>query len=73
MLSKYKEGMKSNKIYFIEQNEISDCLTKTNLLISDFSSVIFDMIYQKKPYIIYIPDSEDHIYKIYIFKDIMIL
>ena len=59
MLSKYKEGMKSNKIYFIEQNEISDCLTKTNLLISDFSSVIFDMIYQKKPYIIYIPDSED--------------
>ena len=25
MLSKYKEEMKSNKIYFIEQNEISDC------------------------------------------------
>jgi CDP-glycerol glycerophosphotransferase (TagB/SpsB family) len=60
MLSKYKDEIKSNKSYkFIEQNQIFDCLTKTNLLITDFSSVIFDMIYQKKPYIIFIPDSED--------------
>ena len=32
---------------------------KSSLLITDFSSVIFDFIYQKKPIIIYIPDSED--------------
>ena len=60
MLRNYKDEMKSNKLYiFIEQNQISDCLTKANLLITDFSSVIFDMIYQKKPYIMFIPDSED--------------
>lgn len=32
---------------------------KSNLLISDFSSVIFDMIYQLKPYIMFIPDAYD--------------
>ena len=32
---------------------------KSNLLITDFSSVTFDFIYQRKPIIIYIPDSED--------------
>ena len=31
----------------------------SNLLITDFSSVTFDFIYQRKPIIIYIPDSED--------------
>ena len=60
MLRKYKDEIKPNKFYkLIEQNQIFDCLKKTNLLITDFSSVIFDMIYQKKPYIIFIPDSED--------------
>ena len=46
-------------VQFIEQNEISECLSKTNLVITDFSSIIFDLIYRKKPYIIYIPDSND--------------
>ena len=32
---------------------------KSNLLITDFSSVTFDFIFQRKPIIIYIPDSED--------------
>jgi CDP-glycerol glycerophosphotransferase (TagB/SpsB family) len=32
---------------------------KSNLLISDFSSVIFDMIYQNKPYVLFIPDVYD--------------
>ena len=60
MLINYKEKIKINKlIKFIEQNQIYDCLIKTNLLITDFSSVIFDMIYQRKPYIIFIPDLED--------------
>ena len=30
-----------------------------DVVISDFSSVIFDLMYRKKPFIIFIPDSED--------------
>ena len=54
-----------NTIYFHELvkyigiNNISDCLMKSNLLISDFSSIIFDMIYQRKPFLIFIPDIFD--------------
>ena len=60
MINNYKKEIKINKlIKYIEQSQISECLTKSNLLITDFSSVIFDMIYQRKPYIIYIPDLED--------------
>ena len=51
----------SNNIYikFIKETMISDCLSKTNLVISDFSSIIFDIIYRRKPYIMYIPDAYD--------------
>ena len=49
----------NNFIKYINQEEILESLTKSNLIISDFSSVIFDFIYQKKPFIIYIPDFED--------------
>ena len=60
MINDYKKEIKINKIIkYIKQSQISECLTKSNLLITDFSSVIFDMIYQRKPYIIYIPDLED--------------
>ena len=55
-----KKTSKLNKlIKFIEENKIFECLSKTNLVISDFSSVIFDIIYRRKPFIIYIPDIED--------------
>ena len=29
------------------------------MFITDFSSIIFDFVYQRKPYIIYIPDYND--------------
>ncbi len=32
---------------------------KTNLAVSDFSSIVFDLMYRKKPIIIYIPDGND--------------
>ena len=48
-----------NYIKIIKQNEISECLSKTNLVISDFSSIIFDIMYRNKPFIIYIPDGSD--------------
>ena len=38
-------------IKYVQQEEILECLTNSSLIISDFSSVIFDMIYQKKPFI----------------------
>ena len=59
-LINYKILFNINKnIKFIQENEISECLLKTRLIISDFSSIIFDIIYQRKPLIIYIPDIND--------------
>ena len=50
----------------IKQNEISDILAHTDLVISDFSSVIFDIMYRRKPFIIYIPDAiDEHLEDIY--------
>ena len=49
---------KSNLIY-IEENKISECLKKVNLLVTDFSSVIFDIIYRQQPYVIFIPDGNE--------------
>ena len=59
-LGNYKDNFKKNKyLNFIEEDKISECLSKINLVISDFSSIIFDTIYRRKPFIIYIPDAND--------------
>ena len=59
---KYKYKIEDIKyIKFIKVNNIIDYIEKSNLFITDFSSIIFDFIYQKKPYIIYIPDSNDNL------------
>ena len=42
---------------------ISECIFKSSLFISDFSSVIFEFMYQKKPFVLFIPDSEDPMIK----------
>ena len=49
----------NDHLKYIEENDIAECLSKTKLLVTDFSSIIFDMIYRKKPYIIFIPDGND--------------
>ena len=60
MLEKFKPLFNINKnIKYIDQNEIIKYLINSDLIITDFSSVIFDFIFRKKPYIIFIPDSED--------------
>lgn len=59
LLSKEKLISSKNKIIYVKQDNILDCLAKSSLIISDFSSVIFDLIYQNKPFIIYIPDCDD--------------
>ena len=57
----YKYLFKKNRyIKYIHQDKIIECLKESNLIITDFSSVIFDAIFRYIPYIIYIPDSEDH-------------
>ena len=57
---KIKSILGNNKhIKAIEQNDISECLAKTNLVVTDFSSIIFDLMYRNKPFIIYVPDSDD--------------
>ena len=64
ILNKYKSLynkilLRNKFINYVDQNEISDCLSKTSLVVSDFSSIIFDYIYRRKPFIIYIPDAND--------------
>jgi len=60
---KYKfEGIKY--IQFIEVKNIANYIEKSNLFITDFSSIIFDFIYQRKPVIIYIPDYNDNLIKL---------
>ena len=49
----------SVNVRFIKENQISNVLSKVSLVITDFSSIIFDMIYRKMPFIIYIPDLND--------------
>ena len=58
--AKYKSLFKINKyINYISQINIINCLKRSSLVITDFSSIIFDFIVRKKPYIIFIPDAED--------------
>ena len=57
---KYKfEKIKYMK--FIELNNIFDYIEISDLFITDFSSIIFDFIYRRKPFIIYIPDCNDNL------------
>ena len=46
-------------IRFIDQNEISKLLKNSSLIITDFSSILFDAIVQRKPLILFIPDGLD--------------
>ena len=46
-------------IYYIYDNDISEVLSYINLVLTDFSSIIFDMICRKKPFIIFLPDAKD--------------
>ena len=64
---KYKKSFILNKsVKYVNQEMIIECLKQSDLLITDFSSIIFDFMACKKPIILYIPDSEDtNLNKIY--------
>lgn len=57
--NKFQSIINLEYIKYIEENEIAECLAKANLIVTDFSSIIFDFIYRRKPFIIFIPDIYD--------------
>ena len=59
LLNKQNILKSQSKAKYINQENILNYLMKCNLIISDFSSVIFDLMYRKKPFIIFIPDAND--------------
>ena len=53
-------------LQLVEENKISQCILWSSLLITDFSSIVFDFIYRGKPFILYTPDiSEQNLNEIY--------
>ena len=58
-VEQYKKIQQDNNFVFINQKEISETLRKIDLIITDFSSVVFDIMYRNKPFIIYFPDLDE--------------
>ena len=62
-ISRFKYSIKkynyNRQLIYINNNDISSIIIKSSLLITDFSSIIFDFAYQGKPIIIYLPDLKD--------------
>ena len=57
---KYSQKFEQNgNIQFLPLSALSECLSKTNLVVTDFSSILFDLMYRNKPFIIYLPDGND--------------
>jgi CDP-glycerol glycerophosphotransferase (TagB/SpsB family) len=57
---RYEDIIKEKKqIKFIEQGDIAQCLAVTKLVVTDFSSIIFDLMYRRKPFILFVPDGND--------------
>ena len=52
---------KNKNMKFINQNNIAKCLATTSLVVTDFSSIIFDLMYRRKPIVLYVPDSNDNL------------
>ena len=68
--SRYVKVIKNiENIRFLKQKEISECLAKTNLVVSDFSSIIFDIMSRDKPFVLYVPDENDPTIEQYYSKD----
>lgn len=54
------EAYKDRIIDFSEYREINDLLFVTDVLITDYSSVIFEYAFLKKPIVFYVPDLEQY-------------
>lgn len=53
-------GVSNRVIDFSDYREINDLLFVTDLLITDYSSVIFEYAFLKKPLVFYVPDLEQY-------------
>lgn len=51
-----------NNVTLLEQQEISYWIKKADAVVTDFSSISFDFLFQEKPVIYWIPDRGDSIY-----------
>jgi len=59
----FKNLNKFENINKVPQSSIFQLISNCSLIISDFSSIIFDFIYRKKPFVLYVPDSQDPMLK----------
>jgi CDP-glycerol glycerophosphotransferase (TagB/SpsB family) len=64
VINKYRSTYRSLLYYnkhidWIEPQDISNCISESELIITDFSTLIFDFVYMRKPFICYIPDIDD--------------
>ena len=56
-VKKFKKKLKMSKfVKYIIKNDIFECISKKSLVVTDFSSIMLDMICRGKPYVIFIPD-----------------
>lgn len=55
-----KEEYKDKIIDLTDYHDINDILLITDLLITDYSSVIFEYVFFEKPIVLYVPDLEEY-------------
>ncbi|NEY19383.1 hypothetical protein G4D61_05295 [Bacillus ginsengihumi] len=59
-ISKFSSANKRVKVYKYGEEKVNELLMSSSLLVTDYSSVAWDMYYQKKPVIFYQFDYEDY-------------
>lgn len=56
-----EEIVKDNMIIFDSNVDVNELMIASDLIISDYSSIIFDYLYMKKPIYLYVPDEKEYI------------
>lgn len=64
LLNNAKSVPQLGNVEFVEQGDIAKWINRADMLITDFSSVSFDFLYQNKPVIYWIPDKDDSLYEV---------
>lgn len=56
-----KKIIKDNMIIFDSSVDVNELMISSDMIISDYSSVIFDYLYMKNPIYLYVPDIQNYI------------